>query len=626
MFNSKNTKRALVSSTIALIVCISMLIGSTYAWFTDSVSSSNNIIKSGNLDVEFKYSTDLTNWNNVTETTNIFKTDTLWEPGHTEVVYLSIENVGSLDLKYQLGINIVSETGSINKDGNPFKLSQFIDFGVKDPAPATKYATAADAILAVKDSAKKISAGFTKANELQADSNAEIVALVVYMPTTVTNEANYKTGEAIPQIKLGLNLVASQLASESDSFGSNYDALATFPNGFYTAPQENFSESSNETTFSFENDTETVKISGTTEADKDVTASITPTTPHDDTNAFSLKSEGVDVVSYDIKVENYTNDVTVEIFIGKGLVGVELYHDGVAMDAADYSYDSATGYVTFKTTSFSIFDIALVNPADIKGGEALKAVLDEKDEIKLTQDITLSGTYTIPEGRNIVLDLNGKTISGTTVTPSGSIVSLFDVRGTLVVKNGTITVKHTDTNMEWNKASEIFYVGFNGRLDVIDATLENLGGTDMAYCVDMVNATNITFNATNSTIKSTYIPVRVFNNGSGMNNVSIKDCDVIGTSRALWVHIFTPVDNTSGKYKGIYKEDTLNLDIYNNGNTFTASNPDRIIEYGFTDPINFNATGDTVLARNAAAIQYAADKGLNVTLCNDIDLSGGLVF
>ena len=618
MFNSKNTKRALVSSTIALIVCISMLIGSTYAWFTDSVSSSNNIIKSGNLDVEFKYSTDLTNWNNVTETTNIFKTDTLWEPGHTEVVYLSIENVGSLDLKYQLGINIVSETGSINKDGNPFKLSQFIDFGVKDPAPATKYATAADAILAVKDSAKKISAGFTKANELQADSNAEIVALVVYMPTTVTNEANYKTGEAIPQIKLGLNLVASQLASESDSFGSNYDALATFPNGFYTAPQENFSESSNDTTFSFENDTETVKISGTTEADKDVTASITPTTPHDDTNAFSLKSEGVDVVSYDIKVENYTNDVTVEIFIGKGLVGVELYHDGVAMDAADYSYDSATGYVTFKTTSFSIFDIALVNPADIKGGEALKAVLDEKDEIKLTQDITLSGTYTIPEGRNIVLDLNGKTISGTTVTPSGSIVSLFDVRGTLVVKNGTITVKHTDTNMEWNKASEIFYVGFNGRLDVIDATLENLGGTDMAYCVDMVNATNITFNATNSTIKSTYIPVRVFNNGSGMNNVSIKNCDVIGTSRALWVHIFTKKDN-----KDTFKSATLNLDIYGNGNTYTSNSDSRIIEFGFTNPLTYDGDGNPT---NAAALQYEIDYGDgNITIGGDIDLSGPIV-
>ena len=618
MFNSKSTKRALVSSTIALIVCISMLIGSTYAWFTDSVSSSNNIIKSGNLDVEFKYSTDLTNWNNVTETTNIFKTDTLWEPGHTEVVYLSIENVGSLDLKYQLGINIVSETGSINKDGNPFKLSQFIDFGVKDPAPATKYATAADAILAVKDSAKKISAGFTKANELQADSNAEIVALVVYMPTTVTNEANYKTGEAIPQIKLGLNLVASQLASESDSFGSNYDALATFPNGFYTAPQENFSESSNDTTFSFENDTETVKISGTTEADKDVTASITPTTPHDDTNAFSLKSEGVDVVSYDIKVENYTNDVTVEIFIGKGLVGVELYHDGVAMDAADYSYDSATGYVTFKTTSFSIFDIALVNPADIKGGEALKAVLDEKDEIKLTQDITLSGTYTIPEGRNIVLDLNGKTISGTTVTPSGSIVSLFDVRGTLVVKNGTITVKHTDTNMEWNKASEIFYVGFNGRLDVIDATLENLGGTDMAYCVDMVNATNITFNATNSTIKSTYIPVRVFNNGSGMNNVSIKNCDVIGTSRALWVHIFTKEDN-----KDTFKSATLNLDIYGNGNTYTSNSDSRIIEFGFTNPLTYDGDGNPT---NAAALQYEIDYGDgNITIGGDIDLSGPIV-
>ena len=61
MFNSKNTKRALVSSTIALVVCIAMLIGSTYAWFTDNVSSANNIVKSGNLDVEFEYSTNLNN-------------------------------------------------------------------------------------------------------------------------------------------------------------------------------------------------------------------------------------------------------------------------------------------------------------------------------------------------------------------------------------------------------------------------------------------------------------------------------------------------------------------------------------------------------------------------------------
>lgn len=617
MFNSKNTKRALVSSVVALIVCVSMLIGSTYAWFTDSVSSNNNLIKSGNLDVEFKYSTDMQTWNDVTQSSNIFMTNTLWEPGHTEVVYLSVKNIGSLDLKYQLGINIVSETGSINKNNEPFKLSQFISFGIKDPATAV-FQTAAEAISAVESGAKKISEGYTKAAELEAETDASVIALVVYMPTTITNEANYKTGEAIPQINLGLNLVATQLASESDSFGSNYDALATFPNGFYTAPGEEFSENTSETNFNFENNTKTVKISGTTEADKTVTASITPTTPHDATNAFALKADGIDVVSYDIKVENYTNDVTVEIFIGKGLMGVELYHNGVAMDASAYSYDAVTGFVTFKTTSFSIFDIAFVNPAEIKGGEALKAILDEKDEIKLTQDITLSGTYTVPEGRNIVLDLNGKTITGSTVTPSGSIVSLFDVRGTLVVKNGTITVKHTDTDMEWNKASDIFYVGFKGRLDVIDAKLEHLGGTSMAYCVDMVNASNVTFNATNSTIKSTYIPVRVFNNASGMNNVSIKKCDVIGTSRALWVHIFTEEDNN-----GTFKSTTLNLDIYGNENTYTSNSSSRIIEFGFTNPLTYDGDGNPT---NEAALQYELEYGDGkITIGGDMNLSGPII-
>ena len=51
MFKTKSTKRALLVSGLALVMCISMLIGSTFAWFTDSVTSGSNIIKSGNLDV-----------------------------------------------------------------------------------------------------------------------------------------------------------------------------------------------------------------------------------------------------------------------------------------------------------------------------------------------------------------------------------------------------------------------------------------------------------------------------------------------------------------------------------------------------------------------------------------------
>ena len=54
----QNTKRALLLSALSLLLCVCMLVGSTFAWFTDSVTSANNIIKSGNLDVELYYQTE----------------------------------------------------------------------------------------------------------------------------------------------------------------------------------------------------------------------------------------------------------------------------------------------------------------------------------------------------------------------------------------------------------------------------------------------------------------------------------------------------------------------------------------------------------------------------------------
>ena len=101
MTNSKNTKRALLSSVISLLLCVAMLIGATFAWFTDSVTTGQNKIVAGNLDVELEYSTDGANWNTVYENTNLFKPadQTLWEPGHTEYVYLRVRNAGSLALR-----------------------------------------------------------------------------------------------------------------------------------------------------------------------------------------------------------------------------------------------------------------------------------------------------------------------------------------------------------------------------------------------------------------------------------------------------------------------------------------------------------------------------------------------
>ena len=89
----KQTKRALLLAVFTLIVCLGMLLGTTYAWFTDSVSSGSNVIQAGNLDLEVQYTLDGESWNNLDGATDLFQKG-LWEPGHTEVVALKIENKG----------------------------------------------------------------------------------------------------------------------------------------------------------------------------------------------------------------------------------------------------------------------------------------------------------------------------------------------------------------------------------------------------------------------------------------------------------------------------------------------------------------------------------------------------
>ena len=99
-------KRALFNSIIALILCVAMLAGSTFAWFTDSSVSTGNIIQSGNLDIEMYWAEDLNSgWNNVedNEKNRIFDYE-YWEPGYTQVRYIRIVNAGNLAFRYALEI------------------------------------------------------------------------------------------------------------------------------------------------------------------------------------------------------------------------------------------------------------------------------------------------------------------------------------------------------------------------------------------------------------------------------------------------------------------------------------------------------------------------------------------
>ena len=221
----KHSKQAMLRSLIALLLCVSMFVGTTFAWFTDSVFSMNNIIQAGNLDIELEWYDPVLGWLSVNENTNVFPKDSLWEPGHTEVVYLRIKNAGSLALKYQLGVHVSSQTEGTNVKGEKFKLSDYIMMGAVNTEPSFPSREAARNAVTTSYSLTK---GFATEGEMQVGAADKYVALVVYMPETVGNEANYR-GDAVPTIHLGISLLATQLSAENDSFGPDYDDDAQFP-------------------------------------------------------------------------------------------------------------------------------------------------------------------------------------------------------------------------------------------------------------------------------------------------------------------------------------------------------------------------------------------------------------
>ena len=245
MNNKRATKRALLTSVMALVMCVVMLVGTTFAWFTDTASTGVNKIQAGNLKMEVTYKNAETVKNSITDTkfepvtkeTPVFNNNAFWEPGHVEYVVLKISNAGTLALKYKLGINIASETGSINVYGDEFKLSNSIRFAVIDGDQSN---LGRDALVAEAGAGTVLNAGYTDEDHhlvpaAKADGattfSEKTVTLVVWMPKSVGNEANYKVAEGItaPSIDLGINVVATQYTYEKDSFDDQYDKDATYP-------------------------------------------------------------------------------------------------------------------------------------------------------------------------------------------------------------------------------------------------------------------------------------------------------------------------------------------------------------------------------------------------------------
>ena len=216
MTNKKSTKRALLLSVLSLVLCFSMLVGTTFAWFTDSVTSANNVIASGNLDIELYNGTD-TNAAKITENTELFDEVTLWEPGVVAYENFTVANEGSLALKYVFSVNIANAKGSKN-------LADVLKVAVVENGIDEATADRDSLIASIGDNWMPFET-FTKEGALDAVAtdgkiSTDVYGIVIWWePTADDNDYNVKD----LSIEIGVSLFATQLAAEEDAFGPDYD-------------------------------------------------------------------------------------------------------------------------------------------------------------------------------------------------------------------------------------------------------------------------------------------------------------------------------------------------------------------------------------------------------------------
>ena len=221
MTKTRSTKSALISSVLALFLCFAMLIGTTFAWFTDSVTSAGNKIMSGTLIVDLELLDDEGNWNSIkTDKNPIFNYEN-WEPGYTDVKILKVENEGSLALKWKAKFVSNEELGI---------LADVIDVYVLPSATELTY----------PDSRDLESLGYTKVgtvrefvNTIEETTKGTLTAKgnegsVAYLGIALKMQES--TGNDYQGKDLGafdIMILATQLDSEEDAFGPDYDADAT---------------------------------------------------------------------------------------------------------------------------------------------------------------------------------------------------------------------------------------------------------------------------------------------------------------------------------------------------------------------------------------------------------------
>ena len=564
MSTKKATKRALLTSILAICLCLVMLIGSTFAWFTDTASTSVNQIQSGTLQLALEMATEWTDgqpskWENAegktlqwvrtttaeggtTTKTLVGSNDILWEPGCTyELQPIRISSVGNLALKYKIQITGI--------DGSA-KLNEVIDWTIKNDAEA------GENVLAATEYHLTAKGG---------DNDSDILTIKGHMDENANN--NYQ-GLFIDGI--GITVLATQDTVEFDSVTDQYDAKAVYP----VAP-------------TLGNATAEGKITAAGAKLGDMTDEASPSAaeieiPENavtaDTNAIFnmvLTESNPASVTYEISLKNADTDATVTLAepatvttnIGAGLSNVKVTHSGVAMqevtstgDLTDgtYFYNPGDGKLMICTKSFSPFvisyefnDVASVNGKGYTTVFSAIAAAKDGDTVVLTKD--QSGLITV-KGKNITIDLNGKTFNAT----KANAIQLVENAG-VTIQNGTINAQqcgvilfndgdklnldNVKINAKNTNGIGVFGYSTNCTIEIKDSEINS---NYIGVCQNGSRGGN-TYTITGTTITDTYgVGVYISNSvGNTKQNLTITNCTISGPSGVEMKHTNATITNST---------------------------------------------------------------------------------
>ena len=220
MQKERSLKQRITAAIMALVMLMTSLLGTTFAWFTDSVTSSGNVIQTGKLDAQMHWSDELLDydsdeWNDAEGNVPVFNYN-YWEPGYTEVKYVKVSNAGSLNFKWKL---------NIEANGAVTDLADVIDVYYVNPVNAEL-----ESLDGLTSSGKLSS---VLANKTAASGNLvaggnQIFAIAFHMDELAGNEYQ---DTSLCDGGFSLKLLATQDIGESDSFGDDYDADAQWPEG-----------------------------------------------------------------------------------------------------------------------------------------------------------------------------------------------------------------------------------------------------------------------------------------------------------------------------------------------------------------------------------------------------------